>query len=199
LLRSAPRSASVRADDGPLDVLILGKNSFTQLAGKLDVLKSALERSVHAARSSAELLEKARDNPRLSATPVREVMSRPVATLPVTLTFAEALRQSQEGGRGAYPVVDGAGRMVGLCTRTDFYNALQRLRPPGTPVADVMHRPVVSVREGDSLTTALLAFLRAPIKRLVVVADDDPQRPVGMVTPFDLVQVLAGEGLPAPV
>ena len=37
------------------------------------------------------------------------------------------------------------------------------------------------------LTTALLTFLREPIKRLVVVADEDPTRPVGMVTPFDLL------------
>jgi signal-transduction protein with cAMP-binding, CBS, and nucleotidyltransferase domain len=65
-------------------------------------------------------------------------------------------------------------------------------------LADIMRQPVLTVRASDSLTSALLTFLRAPVKRLVVVADDDPQRPVGMVTPFDLVQVLAEEGLPAP-
>jgi signal-transduction protein with cAMP-binding, CBS, and nucleotidyltransferase domain len=77
--------------------------------------------------------------------------------------------------------------MVGLCTRTDFYNAWQQLLPPTAPLAEVMHKPVFTVRASDSLTTALLAFLREPIKRLVVVADDDPTRPVGMVTPFDLL------------
>ena len=41
-----------------------------------------------------------------------------------------------------------------------------------------------------TLTAALVHFLREPIKRLVVVADDAPQRPVGMLTPFDIVQVL---------
>jgi NADH dehydrogenase len=197
LLRGGSRSASVRAE-GPLDVVLVDKASFGQLTSNLEVLRAALERSVQGARSSTELLAFARDNPRLSATPVREVMSRPVATLPVGLTFAEALRRSQEGGKGAYPVVDEEGRLVGLCTRTDFYNALERLRPPETPLADIMRQPVLTVRAGDSLTSALLMFLRAPVKRLVVVADDDPQRPVGMVTPFDIVQVLAEEGLPAP-
>jgi NADH dehydrogenase len=197
LLRDAPRSASVRAE-GPLDVLIVAKDSFTQLAGNLGVLRAALERSVRGARSSAELLARAREHPRLGATPVRAVMSRPAATLPLGLTFAEALHRSREGRKGAYPVVDEQGHMVGLCTRTDFYNALQQLRPPETPLADILRRPVLTVRESDSLTTALLTFLRAPIKRLVVVADDDPRRPVGMVTPFDVVQVLAEEGVPAP-
>jgi NADH dehydrogenase len=196
LLRAAPRAASVRAEE-PLDLLMIGKDSFAQLAGNLGVLRTALERSVQGARSSAELLERARDHPRLGATAVREVMSRPVATLPVGLTFAEALRRSREGRKGAYPVVDADGHMIGLCTRTDFYNALQQLRPPEAPLADLMRRPVLTVRAGDSLTTALLTFLRAPIKRLVVVADDDPRVPVGMLTPFDIVQVLAKEGLPA--
>jgi NADH dehydrogenase len=197
LLRAAPRSASIRAEE-PLDLLMIGKDSFAQLAGNLGVLRTALERSVRTARSSAELLELAREHPRLGATPVREVMSRPVATLPVGLTFAEALRRSREGRKGAYPVVDGEGHMVGLCTRTDFYNALQQLRPPEAPLGQVMHAPVLTVRAGDSLTTALLTFLRSPIKRLVVVADDDPRLPVGMLTPFDVMQVLAEEGVPAP-
>lgn len=33
--------------------------------------------------------------------------------------------------------------------------------------------------------------LREPIKRLVVVNNHDPDRPVGMVTPFDILRVLA--------
>lgn len=190
LLRSAPRSASVRAEE-PLDVLVVGREWFGQLAAHLDVLRIALERSAQGSRSAAELLAAARDDPRLNTTPVRAVMSRPVATLPLELTFGEALRRAQEGGKGAYPVVDAAGDMVGLCTRTDFYNALQRLRPPETPLAEVMRTPVITVRESDPLMTALLTFVREPIKRLVVVSDEGPRRPVGMLTPFDIVQTLA--------
>src|SRR5262249_16655650 len=118
-------------------------------------------------------------------------MGSPVATLPVGLTLGEALRRSQEGGKGAYPVVDEQGRMVGLVTRTDFYNAWQQLLPPTAPLAEVMRRPVLTVREGDSLTTALLTFLREPIKRLVVVADEEPARPGGRGTPFDLLPPVA--------
>jgi signal-transduction protein with cAMP-binding, CBS, and nucleotidyltransferase domain len=126
-------------------------------------------------------------------------MAKPLATLPVGLTFAEALQRSRDGRKGAYPVVDEAGNMLGLCTRTDFYNALQALRPPETPLTEIMRQPVITVRESDSLTTALLTYLRWPIKRLVVVADAEQRRPVGMLTPFDIVQILAEEGLSAPV
>lgn len=190
LLRGSTRSASVRAEE-PLDVLVMDKNAFTQLAGHLDVLRQALERSAQGSRSAGELLRVAKDHPRLGTLPVHAAMSQPVVTLPVDLTFAEALRRSQAMGKGAYPVVDAQGRMVGLCTRTDFYNALQRLQAPETPLAEIMHHPVLTVRESDPVTSALLTFLREPIKRVVVVADDEPQRPIGMVTPFDIMRVVA--------
>src|SRR5207245_2505058 len=144
-----------------------------QLAGNLAILRAPLERSMHGSQSAARLLEQARDNPLLETIHVGEVMSKPVQALPASLSFAEAVRRAQELGKGASPVVDEQGSMVGLCTRTDFYNALQRMCPPDAPLADIMHRPVLTVRVSDTLTTALLLFMREPIKRLVVVADDD--------------------------
>lgn len=195
LLRSAPRSASVRAY-GNLDVLLVSKSSFGQLTAHLDVLRQAVERSAQGNKSAAELLDLARTQPLLNTLTVAQVMKQPVATLPLALSLGEALRRAQEMGKGAYPVVDEAGRMVGICTRTDFYKALQKLRPAETPLADVMMKQVITVRASETLTAALVHFLREPIKRLVVVADAAPQQPVGMLTPFDIVQVL-GKGAPA--
>jgi NADH dehydrogenase len=190
LLRAAPRSASVRAEEA-LDVLVVGQTSFGQLTQHLDILRASLERSVRGNQSAARLLEAAKDQPLLNTVAVGKVMSRPVDTLPLAMTLGEAVRLGQEKRKGAYPVVDDAGRMVGICTRTDFYNAMQRLSPPQTPLSDVLHKPVISVRETDTLTAALLVFLREPIKRLVVVAAEDTAMPVGMVTPFDIAKVLA--------
>lgn len=189
LLRCAPRSASIKAEE-PLDVLTIGRGSFGQLTQHLEVLRSALQRSVQGSRSAAELLRLARENPKMHGTLVREVMSQPIATLPVSLTYAEALRRSQEQRKGAYPVVDEQGRMVGICTRTDFYNAVQQMRPPETPLAEIMRKPVLTVRSSDPVTTALLIFLREPIKRVVVVADEDNAKPVGILTPFDVLKVI---------
>jgi NADH:ubiquinone reductase (H+-translocating) len=192
LLRSAPRSASVRAEE-PLDVLVVGQQPFSQLVGNLEILRAPLERSQRGSQSSARLLESAKDNPLLNTMHVGQVMSKPVQTLPLGLSFAEALRRAQEAGKGAYPVVNETDKMLGLCTRTDFYNALQRLSPQETPLAQIMKSPVLTVRESDTLTTALLLFVREPIKRLVVVADNDAARPVGMITPFDIMKALATE------
>jgi NADH dehydrogenase len=196
LLRMGTRSASVKAEE-PLDVLIVGRGSFAQLTRNMDILRTALERSVQKIEKSDEFLRIARDHPKLNSGRVRDVMSTPVATLPLGLTFGEALKRSQAAGKGAYPVVDDDGHMVGICTRTDFYNALQKLRPPQTPLCEIMHQPVITAREDDTLATALLTFLREPIKRVVVVADEDPARPVGMLTPFDILQVLTESDMPS--
>jgi signal-transduction protein with cAMP-binding, CBS, and nucleotidyltransferase domain len=197
LLQHAPRSASIKAEE-PLDVWVINRSSFAMLTRHLEALRTSLQRSVQGNQSATELLRLARDNPHFSATRVQDVMSRPVATLPLGLTYGEALRQSQEQGKGAYPVVDDQGRMVGICTRTDFYNAVQKLRTPQTPLAEILHKPVLTVRASDTLTTALLIFLREPIKRVVVVADDAPETPVGMLTPFDVIQVAADGLSPIP-
>ncbi|MFO0968256.1 MAG: FAD-dependent oxidoreductase [Gemmataceae bacterium] len=191
LLHSGVRSASIRAD-GPLDVLVLGKESFGQITKSLDALRGVLERSHRSAQSAGQLLETAKDHPLLNLKKVAAVMAQPVATLAASLTLGEALERARALGKGAYPVVDGDGRMVGILTRTDFYNALQKFLPPHTALDQVMRRPVITVRASDSLTTALLKFLRDPIKRVVVVADDDDHRPVGMLTPFDIVKELGG-------
>jgi len=189
LLKAGPRSASVKAENN-LDLLLVNKASFGQLSTHLDVLRQAVEGSVQRNQSVTQLLAVARVHPKLNAMRVAEVMARPVATLSIALTLGEALARAQAQGMGAYPVVDEDGNMVGICTRADFYKALLKLRPDSTPLAEVMTKPVITINESESLTEAMLLFLREPIKRLVVVADDKRARPTGMLTPFDIARVL---------
>ena len=86
LLHSGVRSASIRAD-GPLDVLVLGKESFGQITKSLDALRGVLERSHRSAQSAGQLLETAKDHPLLNLKKVAAVMAQPVATLAASLTL----------------------------------------------------------------------------------------------------------------
>ena len=70
---------------------------------------------------------------------------------------------------------------------TDLHNALCGLRSLNTVLSEIMKRPVVTVPESCSLAEAMTTFLLKPVKRLVVVADDDRNRPVGLLTPFDIL------------
>lgn len=191
LLKETPRSASIKAET-TLDVLVMHRASFGQLTQNLELLRRALEQSDQTNRSADALWRRIRDLPALQTTPVSAAMSQPVACLPETATFADALRQAQDQKKGAYPVVDSAGTMVGLCTRTDFYRALQKPAPPETLLRELMTKPVLTVKASDTLASAMMTFVREPIKRLAVVADDEPGRVVGMVTPFDIARRLEG-------
>jgi NADH dehydrogenase len=55
LLRAAPRSASIRAEE-PLDVLIIGRSSFAQLVRHLEVWRTAMDRTLEKIESPDKVL-----------------------------------------------------------------------------------------------------------------------------------------------
>jgi NADH dehydrogenase len=189
LLESTRRFATVRAEEA-LDVLTIDKRSFSQLMKYMDVLRSAVELSAQRIKAAQEFVNFAKDHPKTHSARVGEVMSRPVSTLPLDLTFAEAIRRARQDRKGAYPILNEQGALVGILTRTDLYRALITLQPLSRPLSDVMKAPVLTVQEGDLLASALQVFLREPIRHLVVV--NGRGAPVGMLTPFDVLSALIG-------
>jgi len=95
------------------------------------------------------------------------------------------------GGRGErlFPVLDDAGGLVGVVTRTQLVLAAlapELERPPtmsdlGLKQPQVCH-PDMTLREAAHL------FAERGITRAPVVAEDDPQRVVGMVSLADLLE-----------
>src|SRR5262249_40526781 len=83
-VRDARRWASVKAE-APLDLLVMDQASFAQLAQHFEALRGPLERALQGRSSATEVLRRAKDHPGLDAGRVRDVMSSPVATLPVGL------------------------------------------------------------------------------------------------------------------
>jgi CBS domain-containing protein len=126
---------------------------------------------------SADLLEQAT---------VRDRASRHIYALPAASTV-EAMRQwltsGVEGaGHQGYPLVDGAGHLVGLLTRRDLLMPDAR----GELRALVRRAPVV-VYGDSSLRQALDLMVRARVGRLVVVERSSPKVPVGVLTRSDLL------------
>ena len=111
-------------------------------------------------------------------------------TLPVDVV-AEVLADHDIGG---LPVVDGAGRLVGVVSQTD----LVRLRTSSVPwsawsvlqVRDVMTQPAVTIRGSASLREAARAMTERDVDRLVVVGDD-AETALGVISGSDLVRAFA--------
>ncbi|MCA9620398.1 MAG: CBS domain-containing protein [Myxococcales bacterium] len=97
------------------------------------------------------------------------------------------------------PVVDEAGRAVGMLSERDLRGSLGpeafagREDRPRAIVGEVMTRSVVAVRQDESLFGLGRHFLDDRVGALVVVDDDDVV--VGIVSYVDLLRFLLGDSL----
>lgn len=193
VLGGGVRTASVRAEE-PLDVLRLDEASFRQLVGHFDDLRTRIEAQVKRIDTANKFRSTMADAPALTGTPVGEVM-RPPHLLAETVGYRHALQQCRDEGVSSCIVVDADGKMVGFCSQTDLYQAAGALLSPETPLSDVMHKSVVSIREDEPAAAAAERLLGDSVKRLVVTAADDPTKAVGLVTLFELMPLLGGDAV----
>lgn len=118
----------------------------------------------------------------LDATPVREVMAREVVTLPADATRAEALRLFEEAGHSAYPLVDGAGRCVGVLSRKHL---LLGGAEAATPVLEIARIDAVTASPDETVLDALLRMTEESVDHLPVIENG---RLVGMCTRTDVLR-----------
>jgi CIC family chloride channel protein len=114
---------------------------------------------------------------------VGDVMERDVTTVPGNLPIDPLFRRLATvdpviARRHAWPIVDDAGRLVGIITRGDLVRALER---DGTQaVLDAGTRaPLIVTYPDELLEHATQRMLSRDIGRLPVVSRDDPTRLVG--------------------
>ena len=121
---------------------------------------------------------------------------------PITVSFDAKIEDAEELMRRhrvtGLPVVDEAGRLIGVISQTDILyldvpavQALIRHRERGVRVGEVMSAPAVTVDVNASVQAAAIRMNDEHIHRLVAV--DDHGRPIGVVSAMDFV-ALAAEG-----
>lgn len=115
---------------------------------------------------------------------VAELMTPGAVTVRPSTAFKEIARLLQEFDITAVPVVDDAGRPVGVVSEAD----LLRRRNGGTPTAQgLMTSPAVTARPEWSVVRAARVMERSGVKRLPVVDTDG--RVVGVLSRSDLVRL----------
>lgn len=134
------------------------------------------------------------------------LMRTGVAPLSPGLMLDEAARAIVQSGYKALPVVDDAGRVVGILTETDFLRRLDagtflelllRMvddscavshRCHETPVRDAMTTPAVTVRPQSGFRETIAAFRRHAGRSMPVAGDDG--RLLGMLLRKDFLEAL---------
>jgi CBS domain-containing protein len=132
---------------------------------------------------------------------VRQVMTTKLVTARESTTFKELVRLLKSNCIGAVPVVDGAGRLVGIVSESDLLVKEQNTggelpnpswlfesdRVEGLVAGDLMTWPVLTVRGSASIAKAAHTMQEFGVRHLVVVGAGG--RPTGIVARSDLLNV----------
>ncbi len=144
----------------------------------------------------------------LERSSIGDVMTRDVITIPAAMPVLEVLKRYFSGGgthrHQGYPVVDEKNHLLGVITRTSLLEdwVARGLNPElASDVAtmsviiayDLIHRAPIKAFAWESCRVAAERLAEGGVGRLIVVADDDPQKIVGVVTRSDLLKPRARE------
>jgi CBS domain-containing protein len=129
---------------------------------------------------------------------VEDLMTIDPVTISAEATIEEAEELLRHNRITGLPVVDGAGRLIGVISLTDLLylavpsvQALIRHRDSGIRVGEVMSTPPVTIDGELPVREAARVMDDRRLHRLVAV--DRTGRPIGVISAMDFVK-LAAEG-----
>ena len=119
-------------------------------------------------------------------TPLQDVMSAPVITVPETISCLDAYQLCLRDGIRHLVIVDGDQRLFGVISETDFRLHLNLTALTGRrKIAAVARRAALTLPPSASLAQALSLMLDQHKSCTVVVEDN---KPVGIITERDVVR-----------
>ncbi len=143
---------------------------------------------------------------------VGDIMSRPAVVVREDASLLEVAQTMLAHNLGGLPVVDSEGRLRGIVTEADFLGSergvpfsaflvpqvfgqwipkegIERIHKAARSrkVREIMHAPVVSATEEESVTSLVERMVRQRLTRLPVVRED---KVVGIVTRHDLLRLM---------
>ncbi len=130
---------------------------------------------------------------------VAELMQNNLKSVRSEASVAEAILTLADAHVSGVPVVDGAGRMVGVLSSTDVLAAeaeaedaeARQTLLEETPVREIMTRRPYTIAPGADVREAAQQMLYADVHRLFVV---DGEEAVGVISTTDIVRAV-GRGL----
>jgi CBS domain-containing protein len=124
-------------------------------------------------------------------TRISEVMVREVDTVSADLSIADAVAVLQQGEHRIYPVVDAAGRPVGLASRGDALRWLTEGGHRGQTLGDLVSDSDVVLACPDEVVARAVERMVAADQGRVPVVDPESGVLVGLVTRRHLLRVRA--------
>jgi NADH:ubiquinone reductase (H+-translocating) len=180
LLGNRPRVMSIRART-PLEVLVMGRNVFTQVSRALAPLRDALAQTLN-----RRALDVWKDRPEiyalLKATSVRDLMEPvPPMWLKPTASLREVGQAFVQSGQEFFYVSSDSRTLEGVVTITDLLRGQANGAHSATAAREFMTQNPVAVAADDDCTVAANAIREYRLKSLPVVAQKDSRQVVGCI------------------
>ena len=127
---------------------------------------------------------------------VADLMQRKVKTIASDATVAEAIVSLADAHISGMPVVDGAGRVIGIVSSTDVLTAeaeaedrdARQALLDATTVRDVMTPRPYTIAPEEDIREAACQMLYGEVHRLFVAEGDQV---IGIITTTDIVRAVA--------
>ena len=197
LLNDEPRVASVRART-VVDVLVMGKNVFTQISGALAPLRDALARTLN-----RRALDVWKDQPQahelLHHTALHAAMEPvPQPLLAPTATLRQVGQAFIEDSQEFFYVSSDGQTLQGVVTMTDLIRAQSTGASGETPVTEFMAKNPVALAADDNCAVAAAALREYRLKSLPVVERKENRRLVGCIRARRLLALVSPTLEPMP-
>src|SRR5262249_1472610 len=163
------------------------------VVGDQDLLsRGVISESLHIHRAAAEVPHDTLERLGSNGGVVRDAMTAPATTVQESTRVPEAARLMHDRHLKRLPVVDAAGRLVGVLGRLDILSSIAsgyarrtaprsvRLPQEHRTVGEIMERDVPTVAETTPLGDVIERLLDSTVHEVVVV--DAQGRPLGIIT-----------------
>lgn len=184
LLNDRPRNASVRARTD-VEVVVLGRSVFTQISIALSPLRDAVAKAVKRRASPKSLDEYRHVLGSIALSQVTDAL--PGAPLQPENTLENAIERINKHRLDFCCVVNKAGLLVGIVTRTDLLAAievatsLQDKKAAEITIKEIMVSDPVAITLEDTTLLALLTMREHGLKRVPVLESRTNRTPKGYV------------------
>jgi CBS domain-containing protein len=122
-----------------------------------------------------------------------QIMSKDLVTVGPEDDLRQCARQMLKNAISSLLVIDAAGNLKGILTKTDLMTAYEEYFPLIHKVQEFMTKKVITVESGEPIHTALMLMAGNQVSRVVVV---EVGRPAGIITSRDLLALGAYLGRP---
>ena len=125
-------------------------------------------------------------------TKIGDLMTEKLETIEASLSAQEAAMKMRDKNVSSLVVIDANSKTVGIITERDLVRkvCVHDASSRDTSVRDIMSDALVTTDAISEVGVAADIMIQNQVRHLLVVKDDDINKPLGIITPSDLARYL---------